>query len=528
MNSKDSIECGNKSSANARKFVCEFVNVFDNLAQKYNSRLWWATDLASKNRFTSKVSSLLQKRDGSSQDKLVLKDYLIWVKSKLNIIVQGMRFYYRAVLAKKSLKKYKNSVLKDCYVIKTFIYNNSFKNGYRDSFFGELPEYLKGKENIVIFANILGDYTYCLKQIEKCEEYVIVPIELFVTFRDVLKAIFKLLFSDLTIREHVCFLGKEIQNVINNELFKSANGIQIYQYLHYEATEKFLERFKTKCFLQTYENNPWERMCILAVRENCPKAKIIGFQHTVVPQASLNVFVGDQEFRNSPLPDKVLTVGKIPKDILTEYGGYEEGFVQPACALRHEYLSDLGAFPQKKEKKILIALEGVPAVDEMVRYVIDQLGGNENFQIKIRTHPVLPWSYFKSKCNIDITKKGNILISNNTSLLEDLKWADIVVYWGSTVVLEALKVGRPAIHFDNGALLSFDPLFQCSDLKWVVSKGNSLLDVIEDIYSLSQKDFKSLQQNALEYVNQYFWAINKENLALFESKNLFAQNGPIV
>lgn len=559
------VQKGDEFGITPEAYTREFIDFLGKISKERSSRLWWATDMAAKNRFTSRLSALLQqhvaicnqifsnqceelliigydpgvfyqlrKQFKATDHKIICLDPALrfevrfWagaIKKRLGIILNGLMFYGRAILARSILRgkrKHPQKAGAGNYVIKTFVYDSSFddQGRYRDAFFGRLPEYLKKKENVVIFANVLGNYRYCLHKIARCSDYPILPIELFVSLRDCLGAILKLLFLKIRFKNELYFVDYQVRDLVNRELKATANGIPIIQYLHYECTKRFLREFPAACFLQTFENNPWERMCILAVRENCPAARIIGFQHTVVPQASLNVFISKQERDTGPLPDRVLTVGQVPKAIMQRYGAYDGYDIQTSCALRHEYIFQLKSFPRKKEGKILMALEGIREAVQMVDYVIAQLGNDTRYQINVRTHPVLPWSYFANELIRRKNTPAGILISKDTSLLQDIQWADIVIYWGSTVVLEALKMGRPAIHFDNGALLSFDPLFENPYLKWKVCAQDSLSNAIQDIYQLGDDEFSRHQKQALEYIDKYFYPVNSSNIAPFTAKNL--------
>lgn len=514
----------NKSIQSAESFIKEYSLFTGQLAQSNNSRIWWATDLASKNRFNSQISFKLQQQDYSPKKVSWLKSIVNFAKKKCGLIYHGLRFYVRGRMARHYLKNRIPTDLPNLYIIKSFAYDHSFKKPYTDAFFGKLPEYLNDKEDVLIFTMILGDFKHCLKQIQNENNYTIIPVETFITFKDIFIAIKELLFCKLEIKADVPFNEVNVADLVNQELRDNVNGIQMTQYLHYAATKNLLRKYSAKTFVQTFENNPWERMCILAVREQCPDAEIVGYQHTVVPQAAVNVFVSEEEMKCSPMPDKVLTVGPIPRDILNRYGSFKKDYVQAACAIRYEYLFDKKVLPRVNGRNILIALEGVPEVEQLVRYVIKQLGNNHQYHLRIRTHPVLPWSYFEKKLGIDLAPLRNFSISADTTLVEDLEWSDVVIYWGSTVVIEALKLGRPVIHFDNGALCSFDPLFALNDFKWTVNAHHSLGEVIQQILRLDNETYNSKQQKALGYISDYFWPVTDESLALFQSKNVFDQS----
>ena len=98
-----------------------------------------------------------------------------------------------------------------------------------------------------------------------------------------------------------------------------------------------------------------------------------------------------------------------------------------------------------------------------------------------------------------IQEINNFSISTN-DLQSDLLAADLCIYWGSTVAVEALAMGLPLICFDLEQPLSNDPLFQCDHLKWVVRRPDSLEAVIDEINSLEDDEFERQSRMARTYV----------------------------
>ncbi len=541
------------------RFLAEYINLIGLLSKENNNRLWWATDIASKNRFTSILPSLIHQFitilhmvSCADIDNLVVfsPSYLIlpslskavssavkvefvsrsfvghleivfnMVKKIAGLFYHAATVYMRSVYAKLQLRSFirkRLAVGEQYYIVKSFIYNHSFSpdNSYHDIFFGRLVDFLNARDNVIILANILGGYRHCIRKISN-SSYFIIPIDYFVSFLDILTAIKEILSFRVKLPRELLFQGEDVSDIISNELKKTFNGIQLYQLIHYYAVTRMLDSVEAKVFLYTYENNPWERMCVYAVKESSPAADIIGFQHTVVPQASLNMFPDSRETGLSPMPNRIFTVGEIPKKIMERYGSYHKGMIKTACAFRHEYLFKINlSLSRKKEGKILVALEGVAAAGIMLKYVVSQLAGKDSYEVMIRTHPVLGWEYFSRHYNINIDNIPNFILSKKKSLKEDIEWADVVIYWGSTVVIEALSMGRPAIHYDTGAILSYDPLFECSYLKWNVTAYDDLDNVIKEIYSIEDKEFMYQQQKAKEYIRRYFYPVNDEVLSLF-------------
>lgn len=538
------------------KLLREYVDLIGAIGTEQDSRLWWATDIASKNRFSSRVPELINQlviiveTTGKIGDLLVLdppwqiidslaghfkkvkRPYRIYgyrrvkwrdilssrAKRVASIFKTAVVVSGRILKAKRQLRANFPAGKGPLYVIKSFIYDHSFSdNGktYRDAFFGSLPDYLKEKKRLLVVADILGDYEKGIDNISQCSAFSIVPVERMLSIKDVIASSFEALLTRFKILNDHCLFGEyDISSIFRNETARTFNGLAFYQMFHYRAVRNLLKAAEVETFLLTYENNPWEKMCIQSLRDFSPGTKIIGYAHTVIPQACANMFTSPLESKTAPRPDLILTVGQVPKEIIERYGVKENGRIKAACGLRFEYLFKLPVFDRKLNGRIAVMLEGIPEVCKMVDYVFQELG-NTRFQVRIRTHPVLPWDQIARNISTPWASLNNISFSENKSIKDDVEWADIVVYWGTTVALEALSMGTPVIHFDTGSVFSYDPLFECKYLKWNTSRGRSLPEVIEEIYSLDQESFKTEQRKAKEYLNRYFHPIDNEALDKF-------------
>ncbi len=499
-----------------------YVSLVGKVNRSLHSRAWWATDFSSKNRFNSHLPQLIENLPNKptvSPITIIRKYFKRFASGGYHLFRLLFRYFYaRRILAKKMAPVFSDQ--QPVYVIKTFIYDHSFtKDGqYKDAFFGQLPEFLKNKEQrIVFFANILGDYKFCLQKILQCPNAVIIPIDYCGCVSSILESVFVSWFYFPQVKGEYQFLNYEVSDLINAELASFSGTIQPYQYLHYAQTRNLLKKIPAKTFLLTYENNPWEKMCMLAVRESSPQTEIIGYQHTVTPQASVNMFISANEEAIIPKPDRVLTVGEVTKEIIERYTQISSLSIVASCALRYENLLKRASLERTKYFRILVALEGIGDVYKMVNYVLQELEGCKKYKIILRAHPVLPVSAFADKLFKKLNDLPFVEISQDHSLIEDIKRTDLTIYWGSTVALESLWLGKPVIHFDMQKLFSYDPLFDCSDLKWTINAHQKLTEVLDEIYSLSDQEFLCARQKAHDYLVRYFYPVNSSNLAHFVS-----------
>jgi len=508
-----------QSNENRESFLEDYLALMADLNSQQNSLLWWATDISSKNRFNTPIPGLLQ----NQLNGVTAKREFFGLKAALEYILRWvghlLMTMYRVILIKVILGKHIKSHLKKTeidYVVKSFVYPRSFarEGKYQDVYFGALPDHLKAKGSVLILVDIPTAFHYSLKKLREVRDVSVVPWEYFLSVFDVVNYTFRGVFYKPRSVNHLVLGQTNVTDSLKHLWRYGMAKIQPYQLFHYPAFVRLCREIKVKRFISTGESNPWEKMCILAIRRFSPLTRIISYQHNVVPQASANMFVHARENGITPLPDKIITTGGEPKRILEIYSKYRPGMLETGCALCVE-LGGKDFALRNRIKNVLVALEGVDAAHAMAKYAIDQLKEMINYNVVFRTHPVLPWSYFQNKYGHNLAPYKHFRLSKGDPLTKDIMSADVVLYWGSTVGVESLSFGRPVVHFDNRSLLSFDPLFRCSYLKWTATVEIRLKDIFESIDALSENDFHTARAQAVDYLKEYFYPVSKECLEKF-------------
>ena len=136
----------------------------------------------------------------------------------------------------------------------------------------------------------------------------------------------------------------------------------------------------------------------------------------------------------------------------------------------------------------------------------------EMYIVKVRPHPILS---LQSALDIFNLRLNEQFIISEGRLEDDLIWADVVLYASSTVGMQAVSGGIPAIHLDLGEFLDTDPMFDWDDFKWSAKAPEALVDHIKQIDALSDEHFTTLQLNSKSYVDQYLSPVSDEALKLF-------------
>lgn len=552
------------SLADQQRLLVQYNALMDRLAETNGHNLhWWATDLASKNRFTSPLAARLNglysctqalqalKAADSSWRTLVIlgadqpqirfllsqadsalkirASRLFGLFSRIAGNAQTLCRMARAALAwtcRISLCRHllglhaPDTGDRPLRMIKSFAYPNSFtpQGDFKDPFFPELAEKLEiASEQISLETlTIVQCLTYpikCYKGLRKQRN--VVPLEAYLSLTDPLRAIAELwggrLRNPFRMPTPLFFDGVDISSFVKGSIACGGWHMPLEQYLHNIAGRRIAERHKLQSCLITYEGNPWERMLVSGLRVGSPGLQVQGCQHAAPPPAAAGIFPGNAECRLAPLPDRILCTGPRVADLIARNSALSSERVHSACALRFGALEKMvfHALP-KGSPSLLVALEGVPEVAPMLNYVLDEAAKMPDVPIRIRAHPAMPFPRFAailSKPKLP----DNVTVSQGSTLLEDIGGANVVLYWGSTVAAEALLMGRPIIHFDRGDILSYDFLFDLQFGKLTVRQGTSLAEAFSNLSGLDA----TILRKAQEYVRGMFNSCDRYDTSMF-------------
>lgn len=549
------------SEHNGDRFLNEYLKVVDALAEINGDNLyWWGTDIASKNRFTSELPSLLNEyvlgleainlHSKNNDTSIIflsptpnLRSYFFAYAGRRKLDTVDIASAHRplAIQFYKGLRKIgglfvgavktihrTHEVRKYDYnsdpaqknrpavLIKSFLYPSAFNEDgkFVDPFFGNLPNYIDeryGDEyKVLIVAVAFKDRLECYRKAHKHNDLAVQPLESYLTYSDIVVAFLKLMWFKLCgkfkVPEKIIFWENDVTRLIESCINKWGWSIQLYQYLHMAAGQRIAEQHNLVRGIMTFEGNPWERMFIEGLKRVRTKCQIVGYQHSVVTPASAGYYILPQELKKCPLPDKIFTTGKVPHNILLAKGDYPKERTRVSCALRHNHFSGILATGCKNgnDLNVLVALEGVWDVLPIVSYIFNNAANCRNTNFTIRSHPVLPLNEILIALSLKIEQYPNIRASDEKKAIDDIAKSDAVIYWGTTVALEALMAGKLLIHFNKGQMPSFDPLFDYDGLKWTINKHTDLSAVLKQIRSVSSKTIEVETEKGRQYVLSYF------------------------
>jgi len=542
-------------------FEKQYIDMIAALGKDNNSPHWWASALSEKNSFASKLFSRMYKLVYLNRRLETDKKACINVKCSDPVLVNQIFLNYKKEfsidcstkmfiglrlgrirswvagifrLLKKSIEKYINVLYtrkalkgiritagkKPGYtVLATNADHRNYGFGkYQDPYFKRLPEFLSGEgKNVLIFSRILSDYRNMVSNFAGDKENKIITSDMYLKGSDIAGSLLAAFFKRPRLRGKVVFNGIDITGLLRDELFRDiSTGNFLSSLVWYYSCKRLAESVPVERFIYTFENYAWEKTGIMGLRAGNPSIKIVGFQHAFISRNSFKYLPGAGEEKTLPLPDKIVTMGLKTKDILKRLGNYPEDIISTGCALRQEYLSGVKVLDRNSSGDIFVPLTiTIDDTLKVFRFLYDAGLGKRPEKIYFRFHPATPVDKVLQSLDFDLPK--NFIVSENPSMEEEMSRAGIVLYTWTTVCLEALKMGRPVIYLDVNFPMDVDPLFECGYLKETCSVPGDLIGKIDSLKSMDNGAFNKDLRGAQEYLDGYFYPVNKENMAVFLS-----------
>ena len=407
-------------------------------------------------------------------------------------------------------------------VIATQTHPQSF-NGpepYRDSYFGPLINHVASGQQPAVIMSLMVDRPFEQVRLLKSRKFGIPirPVESWVTLKDIFISTVRAVRGSIRRfepAEPVELDGIDLRDLICSYVREARrSGDYFLNLLMFYCGRSLGRSLNVEKCLYPYENRAWEKSFMQGLRSSSPGTKVVGYQHASVAPIHANFFLGEGEASVIPLPDQILTTGEVVQKWLENVGNYPDGLFKTACALRQS--APASGTPKErrgKTSRVLVALATnfTEHVNTVV-FVEQAFRAVDGFEVRIRPHPA-----FSLEQVIEDAPLGNREFFNASlgSLADDIEWADVVLYATSTVALEAVSLGTPAVQINLGEFLDTDPMFGWDEFKWSVSEPSQLVETIRRIEKLTDSEYLDRQRKGQEYTAAYLRPVTLDSLRLF-------------
>lgn len=270
-------------------------------------------------------------------------------------------------------------------------------------------------------------------------------------------------------------------------------------------------------FVYPFENNSPEKPFLLGIRQHYPRAKIIGFQHTVWLKEQLGGFLLSEELSYHPLPDQIICSGQRYQNIL-RITGFPSQMVMLGPNLRYtavnENMKTNQADGTNGIRKILIILNyDTNQSLEVLEKTSAALRSFNNIKIYIKAHPLT------SIRRIEVFLQDIVFPVYEWVAGTVQEWLvqvhAVIMTGGSVSNLETIATGVPLIRISLENNFDFDCLWDEYPFSPFTSSATEIGYYLEKALQMNKEERIKLIEFGRDLVKKYFEPTTPDNLKIF-------------
>ena len=336
-------------------------------------------------------------------------------------------------------------------LVDTFVYSDSFLDGFRDRHYPELLDLINDREKSEIFfvptCYKVKNYFRQFREIKRSGVQFLVK-DSFLSFGDYLTALRDAWSLPDPAKDMCCgFMGMDISEVVSDAVDNSRMSSGLIEGL---LTYRFIRRLKergvnVRLAVDWFENHELDKGFNAAFRRYYPDADSIGYQGFVVSKDYLCMFPSAYDYEGHLIPKRVAVMGNGLIAGVKEFCPELNVFSAPALRFGAVW-QPLSERAGQAVFSILVALpiferdarELIQAVCGAVRVHLSLHGDNRTWRVFVKAHPA------SRRLSVAEGEEMGIQYVNG-SFQSALESADVLVSNTSSVCLESVARGVPVI-----------------------------------------------------------------------------------
>jgi hypothetical protein len=405
-----------------------------------------------------------------------------------------------------------DGAIKNSILIVSMFYPPAVEAGrYHDPFFGMLHHFLsdKGKYCVYLSDSIHLPTASIKKAVGACRDVSLVMPSALLGWREWGTILLSVFLRRIEIK-NASFMGCDFAKLLRWQARRFRYHFNLHAEVYFKAVEKLCRCHNFEQLILNFEGNAFERASLQAVRQN-PSMKTCGYNQGVMYPANLKLRITEKERLLRPEPERIVCTGPEAEAILTRMGNREAEHVRPGCALREIPRFSAPTHRGEDSKTILAALDGVYSTAAVLDWLFEHAEIVKDYSVRLRPHPNVPLQEILTQC---LHKMPPNFTMSEQNLEEDLRKSFCVFYRHTSIGIQALANGKPAVHLAVDCPLPGDPLEGARLGKWVVHSPEELEKALQEIHRF-KKDRDMAQAGSKEFVDGYFASPNDENMGDF-------------
>ena len=403
-----------------------------------------------------------------------------------------------------------------------FTYVDGKLTDHADRYFGRLAPLLAEQApgtRVAYAAYVYAPYRKALRDIASVSGTRYFPIFNELAFRDLVWALAQSLKALHTSRYDLTsaqMLGVSFAPVLRDALSRDVTfGSYFHNLLVYRCIPRMAAKTRPGIFVYPYENKSLEKLLLLALRRYSGDLHIIGYQHTSITPRHTTLLFAPGEAARTPLPDRIITAGEITRQYLERHGNYPAEIFRTGCAMRQTWLDAKPWNPVgDRPPRVLLALSSSRLeLLQAVAFFLRLHEAGARFELGIRPHINFPLHLLPR--NLRQWSAVHARDFSGTPLTDNIAWCDLTAYVSSTVALESLMAGKPAVNFRVADTLDPDPVLGDPALHWRTDDADGFAKALDSIRALTADRQRELAADAAAYVRSYLTPPCDECIRLF-------------
>jgi hypothetical protein len=270
--------------------------------------------------------------------------------------------------------------------------------------------------------------------------------------------------------------------------------------LVFRAARNIASKRVFNTIIYPFENKSIEKCLLLGLNG---RVKTKGYQHSSITPRHYTYHLSKEEFAITPIADIVITLGKVTGQWLINRANFDADKIQYGFSLRHnlECRFTKNEFEFNNAKLLFAFSSGLDEIAKTIQFLKPVVVQAPGVVYRFRTHINFPLSSLGEYEKLWIDKNINTVPGN--TLMQDMEWADIVVYISSTVALEAMFCGIPVVRLDIDTFNSDPLLIKQLPYRWNCSRNEDFVMILKEIAETPVFEKEKMKKEALDYINSY-------------------------
>lgn len=285
--------------------------------------------------------------------------------------------------------------------------------------------------------------------------------------------------------------------------------------LHFWMGKKAAALWRPKVFLTLYEGFAWEKCLWRGVRDVHPRCKIVGYQHTVILNRTLELR-GTSPSQNNRLPDVVLCSGERTLKMIKPNHEKQQVKLLPFGSFRFPSEKSLLKEPKPSSRRVLVLPEGTLSEAILLFDVAMEAASQlKTYSFIFRLHPLLSVEKVKPFLEKDLETLSNVHFSQSKKIEDDFASCSALLYRASSASLYGVLSGLKPFYWKQEGEENIDPLFELEVFREEVGSIQEFSERLIDYGKEPVERTLSDWQIAAEYVQEYTIPVNERSIQSF-------------